>query len=227
MLSIASSIRNVAIAGVGLGLCLLASACNQVNNPFKDSAEYTRAEMTTASSTEYLSKPAGTRPLVRKWGGAEVYAENGTVTHWPLWFEDPFEDKGNDVTKDGDRNPIDNRFAWNAADYLHILYGPSRFMLNMFGLPFSAVAQHPGRVMAADGRLDKGLFFYDHDARYGRPGDEPPDYNDLSRAGKLYRVHAPSEGPQATPAGEPAQTSPSGANAPASTGGTLEMSPGR
>lgn len=180
---------------------LMPAACAQLNNPFKDSAAYSRDEMATPSTTEYAQTRHGQAPMMRRsWTGSDVYYENGTVTHWPIWFEDPFQEKGNDVTDPADRDAPDNRFAWNAADYLHIVYGPSRYLLNLFGLPFSAVLQPPGWVMASDGRISKGLVWYDHDSTYAKPTDEPPDYNDLSRT--RYRQHEAVSQPEAATAGE-------------------------
>ncbi len=189
-------------------ICL--GACVQLNDPFRDAAAYSRPEMTTPSAEVYLAAERQSPPMaIRGWHASDVFHENGTVTHWPLWFEDPFEVKGNDLTDALDRDAPDNRFAWNAADYLHVGYGPGRFLLNLGALPVSAVAQHPGRLMASDGRLSKGLFFYDHDTRYSRPTDEPPDYNDLSRTRVRYVEHAGTEHPELTePPESPRDTSP-------------------
>ncbi|MCK6456615.1 MAG: hypothetical protein L6Q92_08820 [Phycisphaerae bacterium] len=188
-----SSLIFAAIAGVAAG-------CAQLNNPFKDSAAYSRPLMTTPSADAYLSSDTRAPAMAqRHWRASDVRHENGTVTHWPIWFEDPFVDKGNGVTDPADRDAPDNEFAWNGADYLHIGYGPGRWMLNLFGLPFSAVAQPPGCLMASNGRLDKGLLGYDHDARYARPTDEPPDYNDLSRARTLYEEHEDATHPEQAP----------------------------
>jgi hypothetical protein len=47
------------------------------------------------------------------------------VPHWPLWWEDPFEDKGNNYKPVADRDAPDTEFAMNWVDYFHIAYGPA------------------------------------------------------------------------------------------------------
>jgi hypothetical protein len=179
-----------------VGVFAIAAGCAQLNDPFKDSGYYTNSEMTTPSTEAYLASGEAPPPgAQRDWEAKAVYYEKGTVTHWPLWFEDPFEEKGNDVTDPSDRDAPDNRFAWNAVDYLHIAYGPGRFLLNLGGLPISAVIQPPGCPMASDGRLSQGFLGYDHDARYARHGDEPPDFNDLWRTSRMPRQQSQAAAP--------------------------------
>lgn len=158
------------------------SGCAHLNDPWKDSSEVINEEMTTASTEGYQGRTQYVTKTRRDWPQETVYHENGSVTHWPLWFEDPFEDKGNDTTVEGERDPIDNRFALNWADYLHMGYGPGRMFLNIVGWPISAVVTPPGTLLESDGRLDKGLMGYDHDAKRSDPATrEPPDVNVISK----------------------------------------------
>ncbi len=197
-----------------VGAAWLATACNQLNNPFKDSTAYTREELTTPSANDYLARNEPAPGMARRnFPQSDVYHESGLVTHWPLWTEDPFEYKGNDATDPNDRDAPDNVFAWNGADFLHIAYGPGRFLLNLAGLPVSAVLQPPGMPMASDGRIGQWFGQYDYDSEYAKPGDEPPDYNDLHRtrydARRAISAATPAdaasgEAPPAAPAsGEP------------------------
>jgi len=168
--------------------CIVAAGgCNQINNPFKDSTAYAQADMTTPSAEVYLAKPQPPALAQRNLPASDVYYESGLVTHWPLWFEDPFEYKGNDRTNPYDRDAPDNVFAWNAVDYFDIAYGPSRMILNAFGLTVSVFPEPPGMVMESNGRIQKWFGLYDYDNGYAKPGDEPPDYNDLNRT--RYREH--------------------------------------
>lgn len=175
-------IRN-AVGVMLLGAAFAAGCANQLNNPFKDSGAASRAEETTPSATYYTSRDDGARPppLRREGRGTTAYYESGTVTHWPVWFEDPFEDKGNDRTDPADRDAPDNRFALNGADVLAGFYSPLRFAVNGFGLPFSAIVQPPGWLMASDGKLSRQALGYDHDSNYAILATEPPDTNNLNR----------------------------------------------
>jgi hypothetical protein len=74
------------------------------------------------------------------------------VPHYPLWWEDPFEDQG-------DNN---DTYAWTWQDYLHMPYGFGRFILNTAGWPVSAVVTPPGTPMVSDGVVEKV-----HDAERG------------------------------------------------------------
>ncbi|MBK8269313.1 MAG: hypothetical protein IPK83_13810 [Planctomycetes bacterium] len=170
------------MCGLGVASAIFLAACSHVNDPFKDSSATIDAEMTTASAEGYKGKREFYVPLHRRGDTTQVNYENGSTTHWPLWFEDPFEDKGNDVTDPDDRDPIDNRFALTWADFLHMGYGPGRMLLNILGYPFSAAVTPPGTLMESDGRLDKNILGYDHDAkRSDSASREPPDGHHLTR----------------------------------------------
>lgn len=96
------------------------------------------------------------------------------VPHWPLWWEDPFEDQGDN----------DGQFAWTWQDYFNMPYAPARYLLNTVAFPVSAIVTPPGTPMVSDGRVDNT-----HDAERGRspdpvagpedfmacPPQEPPD----------------------------------------------------
>lgn len=166
-------------AGVLICACL---GCNHLNDPFKDSSAVIDSEMTTASADDYMAGQHDYAPPRRDWRPTDVYYENGAVSHWPLWFEDPFEDKGNGFTSPSDRDAPDNVFAWNGADYVAMPYSIGRMLVNTVAYPLSAIVTPPGTLMESDGRISKGLFWYDHDARRSNPSlREPPDANDLSK----------------------------------------------
>ncbi|MBX3396659.1 MAG: hypothetical protein KF841_14960 [Phycisphaerae bacterium] len=160
----------------------IVGGCSHVNDPFKDSSASIDVELTTASAEGFKGKREFYSPLARRGETTVAYYENGAVTHWPLWFEDPFEDKGNDVTDPNDRDAPDTHFAWNWVDYLHTAYGPGRFFfVNGLLWPASAVVTPPGTLMESDGRIDRNFAGYDHDARRSDSASrEPPDGNHLS-----------------------------------------------
>ncbi len=171
---------HVCLGAAAAGLTA-SSACSHLNDPFKDSSATIDAEMTTASADGFRGKSEFYVPLHRRGAITTVLYENGSVSHWPLWFEDPFEDKGNDVTDPNDRDAPDNHFAWNWVDYLHGAYGPGRaFFVNGVLWPLSAIVTPPGTLMESDGRISKGLLCHDHDAKRSDSADrEPPDGHHL------------------------------------------------
>lgn len=183
---------------LGYGILLLSFAalgtagCAHVNDPYKDSSAAIDADMTTPTAQDYRGASEFGRPVARSWERSHVTYTNGAVTHWPLWWEDPFEDKGNRdrPTISGDENEPDNVFAWNWVDYLHMGYGPARYFLNTIGWPVSAVVTPPGTLMESDGYLSRGLLGYDHDAqRADSVTREPPDVSVLDR--RPFKSDAP------------------------------------
>lgn len=185
------------VASCFCGAMLLAvvssTACSHLNDPFKDSSATIDAEMTTASAEGYKGKREFYVPLHRRGAMTQVCYENGSTTHWPLWFEDPFEDKGNDVTDPNDRDPIDHYFAWTWVDFLHMGYGPGRLLLNTVLYPASAVVTPPGTLMESDGRLDKNIAGYDHDAKRSDSATrEPPDGHHLAPDTNVRLIDEPA-----------------------------------
>ena len=156
--------------------------CAHVNNPWRDSSLAINDDMTTPSADTYgkTGRSEFATETRRTWTASRVEHHNGSVTHWPLWFEDPFEDRGNTdcpmTCPEVERDLPDNQFAWNWVDYFQIAYGPARQVLNIIGWPVSAVVTPPGTLMESDGRISKGLLGYDHDAkRSDSVTREPPD----------------------------------------------------
>jgi len=149
---------------VGLALFLLATggcAKFQDANPWVDWSTPADAISTPSADGVYAyNRTPATRQ--RKWDRTAGYYENEAVTHWPLWWEDPFEDKGSE----------DGQFAWTYEDYVAMPYGLARFLLNTMAFPVSATVTPSFTVMASDGQLSKQLLGYDHDAEPYRPGSQ-------------------------------------------------------
>lgn len=177
-------------------LALLAG-CSHLNNPYKDSSAVINDEMTTPSAEGFRGRTEFGRLTRRDAPPSTVYYENGAVSHWPLWWEDPFEDKGNDFDP-LQRDAADTVFAWNWVDYSHIGYGPARLVLNTAGWLVSAVVTPPCTLMESNGRLDRNLLDYDHDAkRSDSVTREPPDANII---GKRHLADtSPPEPPETGP----------------------------
>lgn len=175
-----------AVAVVTLAM-MVSAGCAHVNNPYEDSGATIDFEMKTTSSESYAKGHSEFGRAVRRQAPeSEVRYENGAVTHWPLWFEDPFEDKGNRFipygNADAERDLPDSEFAWNWVDYFHMAYGPARLVTNAVGWPVSAVVQHPGMLLESNGRIDRNLLGYDHDAtRSDSVTREPPHVSIINK----------------------------------------------
>ena len=175
------------LAFLRFGVLAFAVGCTQVNNPWEDSGASVNNEMQTPSSVGVQGKSEFGRPHRRSWEPAQAVYESCAVTHWPLWFEDPFEDRGNTYVLMTDpaaqRDLPDNQFAWNWVDYMHMGYGPGRELLNIASWPVSVAVTPPGTLMESDGHIDKNILGYDHDAkRTTNPNREPPFRNAVNKS---------------------------------------------
>jgi|GEM_PF-6250727 len=109
-------------------------------NPFADPLEGD-GEITTASSK--CLGAGGGQPSISERGHAAMSTSvaDGSVEHGPLYFEDPLLTGGSN----------DGRFAWTWEDYVGILYGDGRFLLNTCGLAVSAVVYPPWTAVRSAG----------------------------------------------------------------------------
>ena len=134
--------------GIVLGLALLTlAACSNPPgvNVFAPDDELT-AEVTTASRDGFLAE--GVEPTIRRRDYPEtsiplVRREVDSVPHYPLWWEDPFEDQGD----------MNDTFAWTWQDYFAGPYSMGRFLLNSVCWPASAVVSLPGTTHVSNGQL--------------------------------------------------------------------------
>lgn len=140
-------------------------ACNQppAVNPWRDDS-ISSAAWSTPSQDAILA--AGHDPVIRRRDVPVIQAPcaDGDVPHYPLWWEDPFEDKG-----DGN-----NTFAWTWQDYAAMPYGFGRFLLNTMAWPVSMAVTPPGTPMVSDGQIGR-----DHDATRGFSPDPTADRSDV------------------------------------------------
>jgi hypothetical protein len=133
---------------------VLQSGCQLMVNPFKD--ELAGPQPTTTASVDGV-RAANAVPSVRQRGytPVEIHAESGAVTHGPLYFEDPYEEKGSE----------DGQFAWTREDYFQAAYWRGRFLVNVLLFPISAIVTPPWTVMESDGHLSGQAVRVDHDAQ--------------------------------------------------------------
>ena len=112
------------VVQLAVGNLLLAvqftAGCAHVPNQWIEDGPATTEDWESPTAKDLLIKHAPTEPRHRDWAGASVAVESGAVTHWPLYFEDPFEDKG-----DGREGLNKYHIGWE--DYVAMPYCYARF----------------------------------------------------------------------------------------------------
>ena len=144
--------RSLILASIACVVSMGCAKCLRVN-PFQD--ELADMPRVTTPSVE-TARAADVQPTQnrRDWASFTLQAADGTVHHGPLYFEDPFEDKGSD----------DGKLAWTGEDYLQFFYWRGRYIVNLIAFPVSAVVTPPWTVMESDGYLSCQALGCDHDA---------------------------------------------------------------
>ncbi len=131
--------------GFGMALSvwmmILGGGCQLAVSPYADELADQPA-VTTLSADGIRAANAAPRESARRFDPIEMPPGYDVgVDHLPLFFEDPFEGMGSE----------DDRFAWTAEEYLCLVYGPSRFLVNGLFAPVSAVVTPPWVTMNSDG----------------------------------------------------------------------------
>lgn len=138
-----------------------AGGCHEYINPWHD--EYVGPEFISTASVEGIrSQPTASEVRTRKAEPALIGPQDGTVGHWPLWWEDPFEEHGS----------CDGMYAWTWEDYFAMPYGLGRFIVNTIGVPVSATLEPPVPLMGSDGVTSRRLG-QDTDPRWHPAGGSP------------------------------------------------------
>lgn len=174
-------LESMRLGRMALGLAtagLTIFGCAHVPNQFAEDgpASKTTLDSPTVRDTVARYQPAAARE--RGWPTTMTAAERGAVTHWSLYTEDPFEDKGTD-RRDGP-----NKYFIGWEDYVAMPYGLARHTLNVMAFPVSMVVQPPWTLMESDGELSQQALGYDHDAtEAGEPASPPAASQAASRPG--------------------------------------------
>lgn len=149
--------------GLEVLLCLsmmVVGGCQTFSNPYHDDLA-DRQAVTTASVEGVHAATIAQRAVAPPRGNVKVVApKDGTVTHGPLYFEDPSEESGSE----------DGHFSWTHEDFAQIVTWRARFLVNVLLLPVSAVMTPPSQTMASDGRPSREVFgmIYDADRWEGK-----------------------------------------------------------
>ncbi|GMU24741.1 MAG: hypothetical protein AMXMBFR13_48130 [Phycisphaerae bacterium] len=149
-----------------LAVCCLLSACNgpPAVNPWCDDS--IPPDVWTTPSEQGILMAAHEPALrARDFPPSQAPMACFDVPHYPLWWEDPFEDKG-----DGD-----HCFMWTWQDYFAMPYSYARMHLNTLAWPVSAAVTPPGARMVSDGCIGR-----DHDAARGVSPDPTATLCDLA-----------------------------------------------
>jgi hypothetical protein len=155
-----------AAALLALTLAATGFGCHEYVNPWED--ETVPADVVTTASVS-AARAQHKQPVLqqRPYEQSALHEQDGSVSHFPLWFEDPFEDRGSE----------DGRFAWGYQDYMAPFYGLARMVVNTIGVPVSAVVHPPVPLMVSDGIPSRKVFGHLHDAEWHPDGATvaPPD----------------------------------------------------
>jgi hypothetical protein len=182
-------VRRTAAAALLMAALLLAG-CAHLPNQFRETGPAVAAEWDTPTALDVRQRVAQAEPQQRAWAAMPVVLENGAVLHGPLYFEDPFEDRGHGRTEESHPRNV-HRLGWE--DAVAVPYSLSRFTLNWLLLPASLVVTPPWTPMISDSRLNRQALGYDHDAERLRQ----------------YELRVAESGPPAEPATEPLPVTPS------------------
>ncbi len=152
-----------------LGLCaamaaLALAGCSHTENQWREDGPSRQVDWRTPTEIDIRENHEPGEQRVREWEAMNVAAVDGTVTHWPLYFEDPFEDKGSGNSPFDPFQSGANEYKLGWEDFFAIPYTHARYTLNYLLLPFSAIATPPWTVMASDGFISRQALGYDHDA---------------------------------------------------------------
>jgi hypothetical protein len=171
--------RNCGILLASAVALVLVVGCAQIPNQFRETGPAVMANYYTPTAEDVRSRSQPAPSEVRdEWPPRTIAPESGVVTHWPVWFEDPFVDKGAGRTDcTSPRNVY--RLGWE--DFVATPYSLGRHIVNWMFLPASAVVTPPWTVMASDGKLSRQCLGCDHDAtRLSQQIAElPPVYGEL------------------------------------------------
>jgi len=154
--TIRSDKRRIAVL---LPICavLFLAGCAHVPNQWREDGPATTESWDSPTARDVMANHSPAAERHRAWDAVDTAPADGKITHWPLYIEDPFVDKG------AGREGLDTyHIGWE--DYVALPYCYARYTLNWLAMPVSAVVTPPWTLMESDGVLSKQALGYDHDA---------------------------------------------------------------
>lgn len=166
-----AAVRTLAVATMLLNLGL-AAGCHYAVNHYRESGPSTEMSWDSPTAQEIRARMEPAQLAHRDWPQTNVALVSGAVGHYPLYFEDPFVDKGHGRSDASDPHNI-YHLGWE--DWIAFPYSYARYTANWLLLPVSAIVTPPWMPMESDGELSRQALGYDHDARpmVPWPGFEP------------------------------------------------------
>ncbi|MBL8880756.1 MAG: hypothetical protein JNG88_16705 [Phycisphaerales bacterium] len=150
-MSLAGHVRWIAVAAAGVSLL----GCHKIENNFaEDGPSSSGASLDSATVADLRTRgDAPEHQRERAWKKNCLVVADGSVRHAPLYFQDPFEDKGAGYSE--------HRMGWEDIFAAH--YNFARFTGNWLLLPVSMVINPPWQTQESDGILSTQLLGKDHD----------------------------------------------------------------
>jgi len=148
-------------AVLAISVTVICGGCAYTPNYHKETGPSTIMSWDSPTAADVKARFASAERRQRDWPRTEVAAEDGAIIHWPLYFEDPFEDKGHGRT---DQTHPHNVYHRGWEDGIALPYCLARFTVNWLLLPVSAIVTPPWTPIESDGRLSRQLAGMDHDA---------------------------------------------------------------
>ena len=144
----------------GLGL----TGCGAMHNPFRETGPAAHEDWDSPTGMDIQTRMQPAEIRSRGWASAEFVGERGATIHGPLYFEDPFVDKGAGRQDKGVGPHAHNKYYVGWEDFVALPYSPARWALNTLAFPVSLIVTPPWTPMESDGEISKQILGRDHDA---------------------------------------------------------------
>lgn len=151
---------------------LLVGGCAVCPNQYADDGPSTDMPAHSPAGDDLYARYQPAPQRVRESEPTLHAAHSGAVTHLPLWFEDPFVEKGS--------GRDDHRLDWE--DWFTMAYGAGRAMVNLALSPGTVVITPPWMFMESDGRA--ALRWPDIDEFDARPVHRWPGFEAFAAQSK-------------------------------------------
>lgn len=162
-----SNMRRISKTGLIAAQAVLLTAglgCHELVDPWTD-ATISPDLVTTASVEGARTAAAEPSPNDQRtdYEVRPIAPQDGTVSHWPLWWQDHFEETGS----------ADGQFAMTWEDYAGMPYGLGRFIVNTIAIPISATFYPPVPLRSSDGIVTRQPLGAEHDPAWLPAGGSP------------------------------------------------------
>ncbi|QOJ14945.1 MAG: hypothetical protein HRU75_09940 [Planctomycetia bacterium] len=140
-----------------------AAGCSHVENQWREDGPSVYAAWESPTEAELRAGGDPAAPRARDWPALVTHAADGRVSHFPLHFEDPLEDRGVEALSSREE------YALGWEDLVAAPWSYGRHWLNIAAYPVSLIVTPPWTLMESDGRLSRQALGYDHDATRADP----------------------------------------------------------